>query len=269
MTDTTTAHHAFDADTAVERIGEGRYATVVSAGWDALGGGPNGGYTLALCQRALADALPHPDPLVVSGWFLRPPAHGPAEIAVEVARTGKRLATGGARLLQDGEEVARAVATFTDLAAAEGPTDVRNEPPVLPAPEECRNLLPDGPLPGVTITERVEYRMPELPGWMRGAPSGEPRAEFWMRFADGREPDVLALAPLTDAGWPVVLDLGVRASITVELTAHVRARPAPGWLACRVTTRHVSGGFHEEDFEIWDSAGRLVAQSRQLGLIVT
>ena len=33
-------------------------------------------------------------------------------------------------------------------------------------------------------------------------------------------------------------------------------------------TRFASGGYHEEDFEIWDSAGALVAQSRQLALIL-
>lgn len=69
------------------------------------------------------------------------------------------------------------------------------------------------------------------------------------------------------AAAPVVLDLGEAGSSTVELTVHVRARPAPGWLACRSTTRFVAGGFHEEDFEIWDSTGALVAQSRQLALL--
>ena len=48
---------------------------------------------------------------------------------------------------------------------------------------------------------------------------------------------------------------------------HVRARPAPGWLACRVSTSYLIEGYHEEDFEIWDSTGRLVAQSRQLALL--
>jgi hypothetical protein len=64
-----------------------------------------------------------------------------------------------------------------------------------------------------------------------------------------------------------LLDLGEVGSATVELTVHVRARPAPGWLACRSTTRFVAGGFHEEDFEIWDGTGVLVAQSRQLALL--
>lgn len=54
---------------------------------------------------------------------------------------------------------------------------------------------------------------------------------------------------------------------TVELTCHIRARPVPGWLRARFTTRFVSGGFLEEDGELWDSQGRLVAQSRQLGLV--
>ena len=41
----------------------------------------------------------------------------------------------------------------------------------------------------------------------------------------------------------------------------MRARPAPGWLARRVTTRHVSGGYHEEDFEIWASSRSSPASS--------
>jgi hypothetical protein len=34
-----------------------------------------------------------------------------------------------------------------------------------------------------------------------------------------------------------------------------------------VSTRDVIDGYHEEDFEVWDSRGALVAQSRQLALL--
>jgi acyl-CoA thioesterase len=51
------------------------------------------------------------------------------------------------------------------------------------------------------------------------------------------------------------------------MTTHVRAMPAPGWLRCRFTTRFVTGGLLEEDGEIWDQSGRLVALSRQLALV--
>ncbi len=87
-----------------------------------------------------------------------------------------------------------------------------------------------------------------------------------MRFADGLPADTLTLPFIVDAAPPAVLELGA-SSTTIELTVHVRGRPAPGWLACRVYTRFVSGGYHEEDFEVWDSTGVLVAQSRQLALV--
>ena len=90
---------------------------------------------------------------------------------------------------------------------------------------------------------------------------------FWIRFKDGRAPDPLSLFAFVDAAYPAVMEIGEGASTTLELTVHVRARPVPGWLACRVSTRFVTGGYHEEDFEIWDSGGTLVAQSRQLALL--
>lgn len=259
--------HPFDADTAVERAGDGQYAATLTGRWGALGGTPNGGYMLAVALRALAHELPQPDPLVVSAYFLRPGAVGLAEVRTEVARAGRRVATGEARLLQDGREVVRLLATFGDLAAATGRTARLAAPPQLPPPDETPAVLDGGALPGVSITERVEYRSPRPPGWARGAPSGDPTLEFWMRFRDGRDADPLALAALVDAAAPAVLELGAPGSATIELTVHVRGRPAPGWLACRASTRHVAGGYHEEDFEIWDADGRLAAQSRQFALL--
>jgi acyl-CoA thioesterase len=139
-------------------------------------------------------------------------------------------------------------------------------PPQLPPPDECVSL-PTGQDNGATITERFDRRAAELPGWARGRPSGNPSMAFWMRFADGRDADLTTLPLLVDAAPPAVLEFGA-VSTTVELTVHLRARPAPGWLACRAVTRYVSGGYHEEDFEVWDSAGTLVAQSRQLCMIL-
>ncbi len=69
-----------------------------------------------------------------------------------------------------------------------------------------------------------------------------------------------------DALPPTAFELGISSGWvpTVELTVHVRCRPAPCPLRVSITTRNLAGGFLEEDAEVWDSADRLVAQSRQL-----
>jgi acyl-CoA thioesterase len=256
----------FDDDTQVEVVAASHFAATISDRWNALHG-PNGGYLLALCVRALRHELPLPDPLAVSAFFLRPAAPGAATIRTEVVRTGRRIATGEAHLVQGERELVRVVASFTDLARQTGRTIPLSEPPKLPPPDDAVDVLAGVSFPGLTILDRYDYRMAARPGWMQGRPSGDPSMSLWLRFKDGRAPDPLALVAFVDAAYPAVLDIGEAGSSTVELTVHVRARPAPGWLACRVSTRHVIGGYHEEDFEIWDADGKLVAQSRQLALL--
>jgi acyl-CoA thioesterase len=250
----------FDADTAVEPSG----AVTLSDRWNGLAG-VNGGYMLSVCLRAIGEVLPFPDPLVVSGFFLRPGAAGPASVQPGVLRTGKTTGFGQASLWRGGKQLVHATAAFTDFDAGAGPTYSGAAPPDLPDPADCAGL-DAGSVPGVSIVDQIEYRAAALPGWLTGAPSGNPASSFWMRFRDGREPDLWSLPLLVDAAAPMVLELGA-VSTTVELTLHLRARPAPGWLAFSGSTRFVSGGYHEEDYDVWDSHGTLVAQSRQLALI--
>ncbi|MGH3737823.1 MAG: thioesterase family protein [Micromonosporaceae bacterium] len=259
------ASFEYDRDTAVTPDGTpGGYAATLTDRWSLLNGIPYGGYALGVALRALAAEVDQPDPLVVSAYFLRRATPGPAELTTEVVRRGRRITTGEVRLTQDGAETLRVVANFTDLTAAQGRTTVFGEPPKLPPPEQC-HALPGG-IPGLTIRDRYEYRYPEPPGWQEGKLSGDPHAELWVRFTDGRDPDVLSLPAIADAAPPAVMELGEWRS-TIELTVHLRAHPAPGWLACRVATRYIMDGYHEEDVELWDSAGTLVAQGRQLALL--
>ncbi len=89
--------------------------------------------------------------------------------------------------------------------------------------------------------------------------------EGWLRFPDGREPDPMMLLFAVDCLPPVSLNLGITGwAPTLELTTHIRGLPARGWLRLKHSTRLVDNGYMEEDAEVWDSAGRLVAQSRQL-----
>ena len=91
----------------------------------------------------------------------------------------------------------------------------------------------------------------------------------WFRLADAEPIDVLGLLVAVDAFPPTIFRSGlpVAWTPTLELTAHIRARPEAGWLRCAFATRFITGGFLEEDGEVWDETGRLVAQSRQLALL--
>jgi acyl-CoA thioesterase len=262
--------HPFDADTAVTPAEDGSYLAMVTDRWNVVGNHANGGYGLAICLRALRTNAAYPDPIAVSATYLRRLMPGPAEVLVEPIRTGRRLSVAQARLVQDGHECLRVVANFADLAAATGRTELRNAAPGLPPPDEC---VASPSVPGLpSIAKRVDFRHPTLPGWQTGRPAGRLEDVFWMRLAPDpvagdRDADTLAAAVLVDMATPPVLDLGEFGSTTIELTVHVRGRPVPGWLACRASTRHVIDGVHDEDFEMWDASGRLIAQSRQLALL--
>jgi hypothetical protein len=51
---------------------------------------------------------------------------------------------------------------------------------------------------------------------------------------------------------------------TIELTVHVRHVPETEWLKGMFRTRFVTCGLVEEDGEVWDEEGNLVAISRQI-----
>jgi acyl-CoA thioesterase len=265
--------YAFDEDTALEPISDLRFGAGMSHRWDTVGP-PNGGFLLALAARGLARAVPFPDPVTVTGHFLRPSRHTPVELDVEPVRRGSTHATATSRLIQGGKEILRTMATFSDLAAAGGPSESGGRPPALPPPEEC---LPVKEL-RLQVWENLPGQLPELYRSIdirlattdRREPGEIARLEGWMRFSDGREPDVAALPLLADVFPPAVLDIARAAWVpTVELTVHVRARPAPGWIAASFRTKFLSGGYFEEDGELWDSTGRLVALSRQLAVTRT
>jgi acyl-CoA thioesterase len=263
------AEHPYDADSRLTPVSPGRYAATLSSRFNLPGGNVNGGYGMAVCLQGLAAELEHPDPLVVSATYLRQVHPGPATVAVERVRGGRRLSVGEARLSQNGVEGLRVVATFADLSAVTGRTHVASAAPALPPPQDCLDPALGAHIPDDSVGARTEVRLVQPHGWMSGRPTGKAFAEFWMRFSGDREPDTLTLPSLVDMAVPAVFELGEFSTTTIELTVHVRARPAPGWLACRVTTQFLIGGYHEEDFEIWDSTGRLVAQSRQLQLLTS
>ncbi|MFG2822704.1 acyl-CoA thioesterase [Kitasatospora sp. NPDC048365] len=258
----------FDRGIALTARGGGRYEGELGEGWR-IGGGVNGGLLLAFAGHALSLAAgPHRDPVSVSGYYLSASVPGPATVDTEIVRRGGSLTTGTAVLRQDGEERLRVLATYGDLDAFEGEVRTTAQPPVMPPPEQCIGVehAPKEMIAEAALLERFDLRLdPAAVGWALGQPSKEGRIQGWFRLADGRDADPLSLLLVADALPPVTFDLGLPGwAPTVELTVHVRCRPAAGWLRVVHATRNLAGGYFEEDAEVWDADGRLVAQSRQL-----
>jgi acyl-CoA thioesterase len=265
--ETTLSNDFYDADTASVPRGDGTRDLTVTDRWNTPLGTPNGGYLLATMLRGLHAEMGAHDPMVAAITYLAGPRPGPAELRTESIRMGRRVQTGTASLWQGDRQVALLTASFG--ARADGPSAELGSAPSLPAPEQCADPLQHG-MPADGLFGRIDYRLTSTPGWAEGAPTGDPTAELWQRLAGGRPIDFPALALLCDSFAPPVLELGegFQQSMTVQLTVHLHRLPTPGWLATRLTTRHVVNGFHEEDCELWDEDGRLVAQSRQLGILL-
>ena len=71
-----------------------------------------------------------------------------------------------------------------------------------------------------------------------------------------------------DALPPTVFGLGrLGWAPTVELSVLTRSLPAPGWLTVHLRGRLVRDGWFDEEAEVHDADGSLVAQSRQLARI--
>src|SRR6185369_16089520 len=129
----------FDQATAVYG-GDGAYTVELDPLWT-VNDKPHGGYLLAMLARAaLAD---HPDagqphPLSASALYLAAPRVGPATIAVEVLRRGRRASQVRARLIQQDRPHVEALFTLGRLGE---PTEVHwaEAGPVEVAPlSQCR-----------------------------------------------------------------------------------------------------------------------------------
>lgn len=255
----------FEAATAVRPRPDGGYDAEIADGWD-IGGNANGGYVIALAARAMADAAGRP-PLSVTAHYLAPGKPGPVVIDVDVIRAGRRTATVAARVRSGGTEILALLGTFAEQEPG-GPAMIAGTPPELPPIEECVAAAPPV-ASGFHHKIRSSIR-PADAGFREGRPSGAAEVEGWFELLDSDLVDVFGLLMATDAFAPVVFNSGVFPvgwSPTLELTVHVRGEAAPGPLRCRFFSRFLADGMFDESGEIWDSAGRLVAHSRQLALV--
>ena len=257
----------FDTATHANPLGNGVYDTPVEDRWD-INGNANGGYLLALAASAMRAESGRAHPVSISMHYLSPAPAGPATTACEVVKAGRRLSTVVASMSRDGRDIVRSIGTFGDVDASIGSQSNTLTPPEMAPFEECpkRPSNPDLP-PG--LSSRLDMRLhPDDTGFATNEPNGIARVRGYFTFVDGRPVDTLGLLLAADAFPPVTFNLfGMKGWVpTIEFTVHVRGIPAPGPILCQFTSSLTQGGYWEEDGVMWDSAGTVVAMSRQLAL---
>lgn len=266
---------AFGAETRVEKIGEHRWSAAVSDRWN-IGDNPNGGYLASIAVRAMGELGAHDDPVSVTTHFLRPGTAGePAEIDAEIVRAGRTLTFVRATLTQADTPRLTVLAAFADLSADSERASTKEHPealtepmPTMPAPERC--VRRSGAEQGIELPILDRLDIVIHPGQARAGQAGVAEVSGWIRLADGSDPVAGALPLFADAFPPSMFgSLGMVGWVpTVELTVHVRRRPAPGWVLGHFATNDLHDGRMIEDGRLWDETGALVARSRQLGLLL-
>ena len=259
-----------DDDLALQAAADGAYVGTIGETWWTPRG-PLGGYVMALVLRAMTlavdDATRHPRSFTMH--FLRPPGAGPITVRPVVERTGRTLSSLSARLEQDDRLVGLALAAFSQPWASPALDDA---PMPEVAPPEGRGPLPDLPggngRPPFTDLMTMQWRFGDPPF----SRSDHGLTGGWLGLREERPLDALAVTLLADAWfpapWPRLTQLAP--APTIDLTVHFRSPlPIPdGLLLGRFRNRVLRDGFFDEDGELWSADGRLVAQSRQLGLVI-
>ncbi|HVV23404.1 MAG TPA: thioesterase family protein [Pseudonocardiaceae bacterium] len=237
-----------------------------------IAGRPNGGYLLALVGRAATEAGGHRHVLAASAHYLRSPDPGPAVVEIVPLRTGRGTSQVRGRLVQGDAVCVEALLTLGT---------VRGEDTVF-----WQNGLPDpdltDPDAGVRIPATTPGGMPAAvmdevslsldPASFRAfaeGPSGRGELWGWLALPKDEPFGPVALLYAVDSFPPATFDVAQESGWvpTLELTAYVRALPAPGPVRILHKARLIDDRRVDEACFVWDVKGRLVAQSTQLAAI--
>lgn len=259
----------FDKHTAIEMREAGTFRAELHEGWW-IDRGANGGYLAAIALRAMEREVPDFPVRTLTTHYTGSPNPGPLEITTTLERRGRSMATVSARATQDDRLIALSLGAFG--SARESPLVLARQAPAAPPPERCARFEGFRPMHA-----RWDYR------WVYGAPPGSASSEAvvggWIRLAEAIRPDTRVVAAVCDAFSPPCFSLassveGFGSIPTIELTIHFRrALPVPSarsdeYLLARFASHSVHEGFVEEHGEVWSCRGELLAESRQLAVLL-
>jgi len=253
--------YIFDKDILLKQKNEFDFEGVVAPNWS-INGNPNGGYLMAFLAAAMQKKSDKKWPVIV-----KCETEKKSRVTVETIAVGKQLNRYQANLIQDGTERTRAWATFMDEKKGDkNANHYEKEAPDMPVREECSSFPV---LPTYTLFNHMDVLMaPSCSGWLKSEGVLSPRSEQkgWIKFKDDRPSDAISLLLMADSFPPPVLaSHGMVAWVpTVEYSVSVRALPDTAWIKAVFHSCYLTRDIVEEDGELWDENGKLLAISRQI-----
>ena len=257
----------FAAVSAVKQRSEHVFDVDLSSQWT-IGGRLNGGYLLAAIGRAAGAVGPHHDVLAASAHYLRSPEAGPAEVEIEPLRVGRGASQVRGRLLKDGVPCVEALLTLGTVPE-DGPVRWAGGLPDPGLTDEAGGVRVPGGTPtgaAAAIFDEIEARLdPDSARTFIEGPRGLGELRGWLSLPGDEPFDPVSLLFAVDSFPPATFDIALSGWVpTLELTAYVRARPAPGPVRVLHRTQLIADGRADESCFVWDRTGRLVVQSTQL-----
>lgn len=167
-------------------------------------------------------------------------------------------------MIQNGNEKIRAWATFSDDGDCPGEKRYERKEPDMEALDSC---IPIPEFGRYTLYRNMDVRLdPACAGWFQGKLTDISEHKGWIKFKDDRPMDALSLMLMADSfPPPVMASRGMVAWVpTIEFSVNIRSIPETRWLKACFRSRYITCGLVEEDGELWDEKGELVAICRQI-----
>ncbi|MFN2594915.1 MAG: acyl-CoA thioesterase [Actinomycetota bacterium] len=271
--DTSNKSATYDDDTAIERSDDFKFVADLRPNWW-VARGPHGGYLASVLLRALTEVVGDEGraPRSLSVHYLRPPAQGRLDIEVSLDRQGRNATFVSCSAHQEGKLYARALGAFS-YALDDSPSfDDAPMPDVRSADDSYRIPHDDPNTPPFLKNFDIRWALGEA--FFSGATKGE--VGGWIRTNEPHIGDSIAIATYMDAFAPAAFPRISSPAIapTMDLTIHFRTalplastRPEDLYLGI-FRSSLARDGFFEEDGSLWAPDGTLVAQSRQLALLI-
>ena len=260
--------HPFDAATALEPLGPGRWRGRTSAAYANMVG-PFGGVTAAVALAAVwHDPARQGEPIALTVNYAGPLADGEFELHAEAVRTNRSTQHWLVQLRQDGQVALTASAVCA--SRRETWSAVEAGFPRAPAAE---TIEPAAPLARARWTSAYEMRF--VKGALRfDPPAGDEDSVslLWMRDQPPRPLDFLSLAALCDAFFPRLfvrrptwVPIGtVSFSVYFHADAATLARIGSAHLLGHARAHQFRNGYFDQAGELWGPGGELLAVTHQM-----